>query len=76
MYGHREGSPVIRNGLEPWHVLLVLAVVVLVFGSKKLPELARGMGQGLRIFRDELKADTDDDLAPDRTPAVDRSAGD
>ncbi len=46
----------IRNGLEPWHLFLVFAVIVLVFGGKKLPELARGMGRGLRIFRTELRA--------------------
>lgn len=45
----------IRNGLEPWHLILVLAVVVLMFGSKKLPELARGVGQSLRILKTELR---------------------
>lgn len=44
-----------RNALEPWHLLIVLAVIVLLFGGKKLPELARGMGQGLRLFRRELR---------------------
>ena len=50
-------SLMIRNGLEPWHLVIVFAVIMLVFGGKKLPELARGMGQGLRIFRSEMRAD-------------------
>lgn len=37
------------------HILIVLAVVLLLFGGKKLPELARGLGRGLRIFKDEVK---------------------
>jgi sec-independent protein translocase protein TatA len=35
-------------------VLIALVVVLLLFGGKKLPELARGLGKGLRIFREEL----------------------
>jgi sec-independent protein translocase protein TatA len=34
-----------------WEVVLILAVVLLLFGSKKLPELARGLGQGIREFK-------------------------
>ena len=43
-----------RNGLEPWHLLIVLAIVLLMFGSTKLPDLARGMGSSIRIFKSEL----------------------
>lgn len=46
----------LRNGLEPTHLLLVLAVIMLFVGGKKLPELARGMGQGMRIFKSEMHA--------------------
>ena len=45
----------LRNGLEPWHVIILLAVILLVFGGKKLPELARGSGRALRIFKAETK---------------------
>lgn len=45
----------IRNGLEPWHLMLVLAAVLLMFGSTKLPEAARGLGRSLRILRAELR---------------------
>lgn len=51
----------LRNGLEPWHILVVLAVVVLLFGSKKLPEMARGLGKSMRILKAETKAMREDD---------------
>lgn len=41
--------------------LIILAIVILVFGAAKLPDLARGAGQSLRIFRDETKALREDD---------------
>lgn len=46
--------------------LVILAVVVLIFGAAKLPELARGTGQALRIFKTETKGLRDDD--PDPAP--------
>lgn len=42
-------------------LLLVIVVLVLLFGAKKLPELARGSGRALRIFKAETKSATDDD---------------
>ncbi|UEA59058.1 Sec-independent protein translocase subunit TatA [Gordonia otitidis] len=38
-----------------WHWLIVLVVVLLLFGSKKLPDAARGLGQSLRIFKSEVQ---------------------
>ncbi len=35
--------------------ILILLVILLLFGGKKLPELARGLGKGLRLFKDELE---------------------
>ena len=37
-----------------WEVVLILVVVLLLFGGAKLPELARGLGKGLRSFKEEL----------------------
>jgi len=42
-------------------IILILLVVVLLFGAKKLPELARGSGRALRIFKAETKGLLDDD---------------
>ncbi|MEQ6899732.1 twin-arginine translocase TatA/TatE family subunit [Nocardioides sp. YIM 152588] len=46
--------------------LVILAIVVLVFGAAKLPELARGTGQALRIFKAETKGLRDDDSTPEK----------
>ena len=38
-----------------WEIGIILAIVLLLFGGKKLPELARGLARGMRNFRDELR---------------------
>ncbi|MFJ8449449.1 Sec-independent protein translocase subunit TatA [[Kitasatospora] papulosa] len=50
----------LRNGLEPWHLLILAIVVILLFGSKKLPDSARALGQSLRILKSETKAMKED----------------
>jgi sec-independent protein translocase protein TatA len=47
--------------IGPTEILIILGVVLLLFGGKKLPELARGSGKALRIFKSEVKAMNDDD---------------
>lgn len=39
-----------------WEALLVFGILVLLFGAKKLPDLARGLGSGIRNFKGELEA--------------------
>lgn len=51
----------LRNGLEPWHLLIVAIVVIVLFGSKKLPDTARALGRSMRILKSEAKALKDDD---------------
>jgi len=51
----------IVGGLGAPELLLILLVVVLLFGAKKLPDLARGSGRALRIFKAETKGLLDDD---------------
>jgi sec-independent protein translocase protein TatA len=48
-------------GLGTTELLIILAVLVLLFGASKLPELARGSGRALRIFKAETKGLMDDD---------------
>ncbi len=43
------------NAFSGWHLLLILAVVVLLFGAAKLPALAKSVGQSVRILRSETK---------------------
>jgi sec-independent protein translocase protein TatA len=53
--------PLLIGGLGTPELLLVLAIVILVFGASKLPELARGSGRALRIFKAETQGLVDDD---------------
>ncbi|MGW3120129.1 Sec-independent protein translocase subunit TatA [Streptomyces sp. NPDC001107] len=54
----------LRNGLEPWHLLVVAIVIIVLFGSKKLPEAARGLGKSMRILKSEAKAMKEDGAGP------------
>jgi len=45
--------------LQPTHLLVILAVALFVFGPKKLPELGKGLGDGIRNFRDSMKQATE-----------------
>jgi len=58
-------STLLVGGLGTPELLIILAIVVLVFGASKLPELARGSGRALRIFKAETKGLTDDDAEND-----------
>jgi len=58
-------------GIGGWEVVLILAVVLLLFGAKKLPDLAKGLGTGIKEFKkatrevtDELQNATTDTPAP------------
>ena len=42
-------------GIGPWEIVVILFVIVLIFGGKKLPELARGLGLGLKEFKKATK---------------------
>ncbi|GAB20542.1 Sec-independent protein translocase protein TatA [Gordonia effusa NBRC 100432] len=43
------------GAIQPWHIILVVLAFVILFGSKKLPDAARGLGRSLRIFKSEVK---------------------
>ena len=58
-------------GLGPTELIIIVGIIVLLFGAKKLPELARGSGRALRIFKAETKGlldDDDDDDDKTKTP--------
>ncbi|MFD8320788.1 Sec-independent protein translocase subunit TatA [Kitasatospora purpeofusca] len=75
----------LRNGLEPWHLLVVIAVLLVLFGSAKLPDAARSLGRSMRILKAETRALRDDHgtaTTPDTptepvtaTPRTDRTTG-
>lgn len=43
------------GGLGGWEVMVILLVVLVFFGANKIPEIARGMGKGIREFKDATK---------------------
>jgi sec-independent protein translocase protein TatA len=54
-------TTLVIGGLGTTELLIILAVLILLFGAAKLPELARGSGRALRIFKAETKGLMDDD---------------
>ena len=52
---------------EPSHLILVGLIVVILFGSRRLPDVARGLGQSMRIFKAEVKQMQNEDNATKRT---------
>ena len=55
--------------LGGWEIVLILAVVLILFGAKKLPELAKGLGTGIREFKKATREVTDEiNQAGDDTP--------
>ncbi|MFE5097513.1 Sec-independent protein translocase subunit TatA [Streptomyces sp. NPDC056638] len=58
----------LRNGLEPWHLLIVAIVVIALFGSKKPPDMARALGKSMRILKSEEKAMKETDASPGTDP--------
>ena len=51
-------------GLGMQEILVILVIVLLLFGGKKIPELMRGAGKGVRAFKDGMKEVTTDEDAP------------
>ena len=43
--------------IGPWQVVIILVIVVLLFGGKKIPELMKGIGKGMKEFKNETKKD-------------------
>ncbi|WP_328310284.1 Sec-independent protein translocase subunit TatA [Actinomycetospora sp. NBC_00405] len=57
------------GALSPTHWLVILVVVLLLFGAKRMPDAARGIGRSLRIFKAETKTLTDDGESSSPAPA-------
>ncbi|MDH6246158.1 sec-independent protein translocase protein TatA [Mycobacterium sp. OTB74] len=62
------------GGLQPWHWLIVIAVFVLLFGAKKLPDAARSLGKSMRIFKSEIKEMQSDGQPAAPTPIASERA--
>jgi sec-independent protein translocase protein TatA len=57
--------------LQPWHLVVLGVVAFLLFGAKRLPELGKGLGEGLKGFKEGIKGITEPTPAP---PVVQQSA--
>ena len=65
------------GGLRGWEIIIIAVVILLLFGGKKIPELMRGVGKGIRGFKEGLndrsdeingKSDSSDDGKSDEAP--------
>ena len=62
-----EGHATMGELLTPTHLILVLVVALLVFGPRKLPELGKGLGEGLKGFKDGIKGTPEPSTKQDTT---------
>ena len=54
-------TPLLFGSLGFWEIALIVLVVLLLFGGKKIPELMRGLGKGVKSFKEGMK-DVDEDV--------------
>ena len=52
---------------QPWRLIILAGLAILLFGGKKLPELGKGLGEGLRGFKEGMKCISDEPTAPGAT---------
>lgn len=50
----------------PWQVIVILAVVLLLFGGKKIPELMKGLGKGVKEFKDASKGTPEEEKVEEK----------
>ncbi|WBB81099.1 Sec-independent protein translocase subunit TatA [Micromonospora sp. WMMD882] len=62
------------GALKPWHIAVLVVVLILLFGAKRLPDAARSLGRSLRIIKAETKSLQDDDRG-DLAEKADAQAG-
>ncbi len=63
------------GALKPWHIIVFVVVLVLLFGAKRLPDAARSLGRSLRIIKAETKGLVDDDNKADVSDKADAQHG-
>ena len=52
--------------IGPWQIVVIVLLIVLLFGGRKIPELMRGMGRGMKEFKDALNKDYSEDDEPQK----------
>lgn len=56
-------------GIGPWELLITFAIVLLLFGGKRLPEVASGLGQAIKNFKSAM-SDTEKEISTSGTPKI------
>ena len=56
--------------VQPMHLLVLLGIALLVFGPKKLPELGKGLGDGIRIFKTAIKGEDEETDAREQSASA------
>ena len=59
---------------QPMHLLIIAGLALLIFGPKKLPELGKGLGDGIRGFKSAMNADKDKTIQPPKEAEANHSA--
>ncbi|HKB93260.1 MAG TPA: twin-arginine translocase TatA/TatE family subunit [Gaiellaceae bacterium] len=57
---------------QPWHIVLILLIALLLFGGKRLPEIGRSLGSGMREFKDSITGNTPPE--PQQLPSAETTA--
>jgi sec-independent protein translocase protein TatA len=61
--------------VSPWHIVILLCVALLLFGPKRLPELGRSLGKGMREFRDSIAGRGEEPAAELLPASTEKAAG-
>jgi sec-independent protein translocase protein TatA len=56
--------------LGHWEIIVIILIALLIFGPKKIPELMRGLGKGIREFKDSMKEDSDKNDKPESSNTI------
>lgn len=59
-------ASVMLGVIGPWQIVLIVAVVLLLFGGRKIPELMRGLGGGVKEFKNAVKEDEADSSSSEK----------
>jgi sec-independent protein translocase protein TatA len=62
-------------GLTGWHFLIIALIILLLFGATRLPALAKGVGQSMKVFKHEMKTDENGNAKPADASKGDAASG-
>jgi sec-independent protein translocase protein TatA len=68
-FAHSSSGKEVFMELSPMHLLLILIIVVVLFGGRRIPELMRGLGQGIKEFKQGMRDESNSAPPPSTTTA-------